>query len=269
MRSFKILSLVVLAGMYQFGCVSENAHEKNFLKPNENGGIDTQEKITLDNNGYHEYLDMNQEEVTDPKCGPFTILDSNGDKYEVGSILNFKLNSQSPNGYVGNGVYPVIVVDVTANCGDIILTEANIVIDGSQEPLECDQSNYAPDVYSSLEYIDEGELVHETFPGKDDCRAVDYSCLDDSSVSMLWWSGLCPNGILIQEGETVTLTMSVDFSSSAFGGTGIFGGIFAPKHPFVFSMTDLQSWYGLDNPSSYPENIVGNAVQGSELRYLP
>jgi len=182
-------------------------------------------------------------------CGPFLVNEEWGDSYEVERYLEFTLNPESPSGVIGSGLQTVIIVDATALCGDVILEK--VLFQTTTDGDDIEWMSHVSSVVSAVLYEYEGIPVAHTYgPGSAD--------FPDSSVTGLYWDHEFAQRILIKKGETFTFSLAVTYGDPV-----------VPPGTFEFNLYSRYSWYGSDDPTTYPVQMSNESVEGYELSYTP
>ncbi len=186
----------------------------------------------------------------DDGCLPnsvFLIQDSEGSVYTVPSYLDFSLNASSRIGAIDEGMQDVITIDSRARCGDVILEKVLLMTTTDGDDIVW--LSHVPEVMSGISY--EWENTH-VFHGYGEAHAED----PRSSVTAVYWDHEFDAPIVIPRNKTFSFTLEVEF-----------GGDVTPLDNFHFRLYPRYTWHGTDDPSSYPDPIVSEDVDGNELTY--
>lgn len=211
--------------------------------------LDTDTLINPDTADTDEPVDTDSAETDEPvdPCNNPVVHDLYGVEYEVPALLHFELNRNSPQGVVGSGLREVLRIDATALCGDVMLKRTLL-----QTTTDGDDIGWMEEARhgaSAVSYVYRRQATIESYDGEID--HVPYS-----SVTALYWDHEFGNYILVPEGETFTFSLYVTF-----------GGEVIPPGTFSFNLTNNTSWFGIDDPEAYPQDIDSEWVLGHELSF--
>lgn len=187
-------------------------------------------------------------------CSSRTIryagLDSIEEMEVSAGYLEFSLNVDSPSGEVDSGLQEVLRIDATAHCGDIVLeqihfqTATDIFGAGWFDRL-ADHDN---GVVSGITYEYQGVyFFHGYGPA--------HASVPEQGIDNVFWDHTFDQGIRILSGETFTFSLRVSFED-------------ASEESVQFRLLQYSNWYGVDDPSAYPDNVISDIITGNELIFF-
>ncbi|MFA6017589.1 MAG: hypothetical protein WCT28_03245 [Patescibacteria group bacterium] len=197
--------------------------------------------------------DSGEDSAVDDGC-TFEVQGTDGVWYVVNSYLVFSLDIDSAVGILEPGFDDIITVNVSAACGDAVLE--HIYIDFSGTDIEgIDWIGDINNVVSGVCY-DWDDMGH--FDGFGLCSSRPVDLYDDGSEMTAVWDLTFPLPILIPEDETFSFSLQI-----RMGGTEGLQPSFSDL--FRASVERGVSWYGIDDPDSYPESSILDPVFGNTL----
>lgn len=223
------------------------------------GAADQDEAATdFDNTSEDEEYESSGEGIEAHGCDDIVLTDADGDQYEVGSYLTFELDSPYEEVTTSHDFPNVLVVATTARCGDVVLEAANFFMAGEDRNGSgwLDRIN---ETASVIMYGDEDQMVRDEWFGRPYCGE---QTLVGVTEHGLWWPLEFSEPALIEEGQTIYLTLAVWFWDES-------GFVPASEDRFQAELDGRASWYGLDDPAAYPDELLVDRVVGAPMRFVP
>jgi len=189
-------------------------------------------------------------------CDDIVITDSEGQRHQVRSYLTFELDYPTQRTIVSYDSPNLLEVMLFAHCGDVAFRAGNFYMVG-EDHRNSGWMNHANDTSSAI--IASGEGGDPIFYGQ---PYGDTQTLVGVTNQGLWWPLEYEEPIVIESGETAQLTLNVWFWDDS-------GFVPAPQDKIQASFEGRVSWYGLEAPEDYPEDLPIPPVVGEPIRYVP
>lgn len=195
---------------------------------------------------------------TGSDCGSFSIDGEDGVMYETDTMLTLWLNPDSASGMIDAGSKEIITVNALAVCGDVVMTKAYFFFSGSDDA-GAEWIGEINNVVSGVSYDYDGHGTFEGF-GAYSSRTVSYD--DTEGPQRAVWELTFTEPIVILKDSNFTFSLSIRMG----GEDGLQP---SPTDFFYADLMNPVSWYGVDDPSRYPETSLMGGVEGNELTLAP